>query len=92
MCRVERGIGTGQTSFCSRPHLHGCSVYGLPPAGIGYLREAMPGTNKAGMSFRIRGWDSETHETHKDCDKQLLHGNFNSAGAHLPNQKRTGCL
>ncbi len=29
--------------------------------------------NKAGMSFRINEWDSETHETHKDCDSILLH-------------------
>ncbi|HXJ94800.1 MAG TPA: 3-dehydroquinate synthase family protein [Terriglobia bacterium] len=30
-------------------------------------------TNRAGMSFRIRDWDSETHEAHKDCDSILLY-------------------
>jgi 3-dehydroquinate synthase len=43
---------------------------------LGYLSlrmtdDAGASTNKAGMSFTINKWDSETHATHKDCDSIL---------------------
>jgi 3-dehydroquinate synthase len=66
-----------------RRFLHGEAVgWGLLAVALlaerlGYLgsqtgRDADALTGKAGMSFRISEWDSETHETHKDCDKLLL--------------------
>jgi len=33
---------------------------------------ARPNSNKAGILLRINDLDSETHQTHKDCDKYIL--------------------
>ncbi len=55
---------------------------------FGELAPTRPDTNKAGISFRIRQWDSETHETHKDCDNELLNDNTHPARPDLSLERR----
>jgi hypothetical protein len=45
---------------------------------LGFSRRVSRGidkSNKAGMCFEINDWDSETHETHKDCDNRYTNDN-----------------
>ena len=67
-CDFARRHGLRSCQACERHTGFDRLIWG-PPAG-------RADTNKAGMSFRINDWDSETHETHKDCDKYLLCDNW----------------
>ena len=74
--RDGEGIRSRLSSVFARPGDHSGDPLRPPRGPLGELdwavsaRVAPPGvdTSKAGMCFRIRDWDSETHKTHKDCD------------------------